>query len=620
MTTNTREVGEMQIHQVEQGSPEWHALRDDDYFTASNAPAMMGASPYKSRPALMAEMKGAAKEPISERQQALFDDGHAAEASARDHLEMETMRDWPALVGTIEIDGLRLLASFDGLILGYRAWEHKLWNKTLVENVRNNVLEPKHYWQLEHQALVAGVDEILFTTSDGTTVNRASMVYESQPERRQAIIDGWKQFAIDLEGFEIEAKQEVIPAQKVEALPAVNYKMDGAMITSNIKDVLVAIQDRAARESNRVLESDTDFASKDEFNKSVKALRASLKEKVEAVQGEFATYADFATTAAEIDKVLQKMQSHGEKQVDKAKADKKAKIKRDGIDAVTAHIQACNARMAPVLIHEITDAAADFDAVMKNKRTIESLETEVNQEVARVKIAMTKATDLVEANLIIMRDLAKDHEFLFNDFRTIVNQASESFTAVVKTRIAEHEAAAKIKADEEREKIRQEEQANAQHKIDADKAIFSFGQITRWATNCDSSGEWEKALADLLEICPSNTSVEIYGDHTKEVMDAYAANKITITDAIEASKPVVEEKQEDAITGFDQAGVESVSHPDESLDAPDAKPRAVSMMGQGHIPVVLSEDFKDALDMFCNRWYLKEQARDELVKLIKQYL
>ena len=46
----------MKVHNVQQGSPEWHALRAN-YFTASEAPAMMGASKYQTRDDLLAMKK-----------------------------------------------------------------------------------------------------------------------------------------------------------------------------------------------------------------------------------------------------------------------------------------------------------------------------------------------------------------------------------------------------------------------------------------------------------------------------------------------------------------------------------------------------------------------------------
>ena len=45
----------MKTHDLIQGSPEWLAYRAQ-HFNASDAPAMMGCSPYKTRAQLLAEM------------------------------------------------------------------------------------------------------------------------------------------------------------------------------------------------------------------------------------------------------------------------------------------------------------------------------------------------------------------------------------------------------------------------------------------------------------------------------------------------------------------------------------------------------------------------------------
>ena len=44
----------MQQHNLIQGSAEWHAFRRQHY-TASDAPAMLGISPYKTRAELLRE-------------------------------------------------------------------------------------------------------------------------------------------------------------------------------------------------------------------------------------------------------------------------------------------------------------------------------------------------------------------------------------------------------------------------------------------------------------------------------------------------------------------------------------------------------------------------------------
>ncbi|MCX8016724.1 MAG: hypothetical protein N2690_02290 [Rhodocyclaceae bacterium] len=103
-------------HYVEQGSAEWHALRAR-HFTASDAPAMMGVSPYYTRGALLrSKASGLTQEP-DQAAQRRFDDGHAAEAACRPMAEailadqgIAMPELFPAVLST-EIDGLPLLAS-----------------------------------------------------------------------------------------------------------------------------------------------------------------------------------------------------------------------------------------------------------------------------------------------------------------------------------------------------------------------------------------------------------------------------------------------------------------------------------------------------------------------------
>ena len=79
----------MKIVSVTQGSPEWTDLRAQ-HNTASEAPAMMGASKYQTREQLLRQKATGIVPEVSHHQQALFDRGHAAEAAARDLLEVNT--------------------------------------------------------------------------------------------------------------------------------------------------------------------------------------------------------------------------------------------------------------------------------------------------------------------------------------------------------------------------------------------------------------------------------------------------------------------------------------------------------------------------------------------------
>lgn len=73
----------MQIINVQQGTPEWHALRSR-HFTASEAPVMMAASNKMRRDELLSmKATGSEREFSDWVQTNLFDKGHAQEATAR---------------------------------------------------------------------------------------------------------------------------------------------------------------------------------------------------------------------------------------------------------------------------------------------------------------------------------------------------------------------------------------------------------------------------------------------------------------------------------------------------------------------------------------------------------
>jgi putative phage-type endonuclease len=459
----------MRIENCIQGSQEWHALRAN-HFTASDAAAMMGESKYKSRNQLLEE-KATGKTPeVSEAKQRIFDQGHEAEAAARDILEMETLESYPPLVATREIEGLPLLASFDGCSLGSRGlWEHKLWNETLAENVRNKTLEPAYYWQLEHQLLVAGdeAQHVIFTVSDGTMEKRETMVYESVPERRKKLIAGWKQFAEDLKNYKPKAKPEQVEGADADGFPLVEYEVHGTAIYSNLRDILPIVKERAEEEMARPLETDQDFADKEKQVKAVKAARKHLKETTEDVKGEFVSFAEFSSLAAEMDSVLQKLQSHGEKAVKDAKAQKKREIEQSADEALREHIASVNEKIAPLHIENIIDIIPDWGTAMKNKRTLESLQNAVDEELSRVQVGIKQTFKLVWENLEYFNS-QKDYHFLFNDLERIVNQQSEGFKALVQQRIADYEAEQKEKREREERERKEREAAEVKRREEAE--------------------------------------------------------------------------------------------------------------------------------------------------------
>ena len=128
----------MRILDVVQGSEEWKAIRAN-YLTASEASAMMGFSKYMTRSELLRQKATGHIPDVDPAKQSLFDRGHAAEAAARPLVEAHIGDELYPTTGSLVVDSLPLLASFDGLSMtGEIAWESKLWNADLAAAIECN--------------------------------------------------------------------------------------------------------------------------------------------------------------------------------------------------------------------------------------------------------------------------------------------------------------------------------------------------------------------------------------------------------------------------------------------------------------------------------------------------
>tara|TARA_B100000795_G_scaffold195015_1_gene149220 strand:- start:257 stop:1099 length:843 start_codon:yes stop_codon:yes gene_type:complete len=187
----------MEILLVKQNTDQWLQHRVGK-LTASSAPAIMGVG-YKSRKEAMEDFLQISKPPEhSDKMKALFQRGHDTEAVARPLIEKEFNEVLAPITGVRYVDGMPLLASFDGLSFDFKlVWEHKSTGKKFTAET----IPPLYYWQIEHQCLVAGTTSALLTVTDlGNEIK--SYKYESKPERRDELIQGWRDFIADSEFFE----------------------------------------------------------------------------------------------------------------------------------------------------------------------------------------------------------------------------------------------------------------------------------------------------------------------------------------------------------------------------------------------------------------------------------
>lgn len=449
----------MKIHNVAQGSVEWHALRAQ-HFTASEAPAMMGASKYQTRTDLLTLKKTGITPDVTPSQQFIFDKGHATEALARPLVEVMIGEELYPVVGTKG----NLLASMDGAtMLGETLFEHKLWNESLVAQVTSEDLAPHYYWQLEQQLLVSGAERVIFVCSDGTAENFVSMEYRPVAGRAEQLVEGWKQFEADLGGHVVADAPSIVVGKAPDELPALRIELTGMVTASNLKvfeQSALAVIDSV----KTTLQTDQDFA---DAKKAVKWC-GDVEEAVAAAKKQALSQ---TATIDELFSSLDRISAHAREtrlKVDKlVKAQEllvKTSIKQKAEQALTDHVAAINKTLGKVTLPSI---AADFVGAMKNKRTIASLQDSVDTELARAKIDASQAADSIRLNLTSLAELAADHAFLFNDIQQLVTKANDDLVTLIKFRISEHEKAEEEKAEATRRRIREEE---LQRIADEDKA------------------------------------------------------------------------------------------------------------------------------------------------------
>lgn len=433
----------MKVHNVQQGTPEWHALRSS-YFTASEAPAMMGASKFQTRNDLLTMKKTGIVPDVSPQQQAAFDRGHATEEMARPLVEEMIGEELYPIVGTSG----NLLASMDGAtMLGDVLFEHKLWNEKVVTQIRAGELDPHYYWQLEQQLLVSGAERVIFVCSDGTNDRFAHLEYSPVAGRREQLLAGWAQFEQDLGEFVVkEAKVEAIGAAP-DQLPALRIDVTGMVTASNL-DAFKSHALAVIGDINTDLSTDKDFADADatvkwcgEVEDKLKAAKEHALSQTESIDVLFKAIDDITAETRRKRLELEKLI--------KARKDIiRSDMVMDAAKALQAHIDQINETLNSRI--RMPRVPADFAGAIKGKRTIDSLKEAADAELARAKIEASRIADLIRANLKSLNELAIKHGFLFHDAQELVLKANDDLVALIKVRINEHELQqAELKRQEE---------------------------------------------------------------------------------------------------------------------------------------------------------------------------
>jgi putative phage-type endonuclease len=422
----------MIIHNVAQGSAEWHALRAQ-HFTASEAPAMMGASKYQTRSELLAMKKTGITPEVTPNQQRIFDKGHATEELARPLVEAMIGEELYPVVGT---EG-NLLASMDGAtMLGETLFEHKLWNEALAAQVRAGELDPHYYWQMEQQLLVSGAERVIFAVSDGTADKFVHMEYRPVDGRAEQLIAGWAQFEEDLGTFEVKQAKVEVTGSAPDQLPALRIDVTGMVTASNL-DAFKSHAMKVIGSINTELSTDKDFADADETVKwcgevedKLKAAKEHALSQTESIDVLFKAIDDIAAETRRKRLELSKL-------IATRKDFIRSDIVMEAAKDLQTHIDQINGTLGGKI--RMPRVAADFAGAIKGKKNVSSLKEAANNELIRAKLDASSIADKIRLNLNSLRELAVGHAFLFHDAQDLVLKANDDLVALIKVRISEHD-------------------------------------------------------------------------------------------------------------------------------------------------------------------------------------
>lgn len=457
---------------IKQGSDQWLAHRRG-CFNASDAPAMMGCSPYETRSQLLHRLATGIESEVDAATQRRFDEGHRFEALARPLAEEIIGDDLAPLSGTLDVEGLSrpLGASFDGItMMGADVFEHKRINESLRytpwDEGNGDHLPLMYRVQMEHQLIVSDAQRVLFmaTRWDGETcVERRHCWYASDPALRKQIIAGWQQFEADLLAYvapSASAVEKVI-AEPVEMLPAPVVQVSGALA---LKDNFATFEQRLrAFLADKLIVSprtDQDFADLDEQIKVMKDARQQLKAAEAQMLAQVQPIDQAKRTKDMLDKLLQQSVSQAEKRMAEEKDRRKGEIVAVGVKALRDHIDALNARLGQPLM-PVTVSAVDFGSEIKGLRSLTSMENAIATMTAKSKIAASEVADKIQRNIQALPGIVGERVGLTPDLAQIVTKNEDDFVAVVSQRVQaqreQEQRRAAALAEQERERIRKEE-------------------------------------------------------------------------------------------------------------------------------------------------------------------
>jgi predicted phage-related endonuclease len=462
----------MKVLSLVQGTPELHRHRATSW-NASDTPAMLGVSAYKTRKQLLDERASGVVPEIDAAMQQRFDEGHRFEALARPLAEKIIGDDLYPVIGVPDDEGSKLSASFDGLTLDEStAWEHKRLNQELRAvlshaDCTGADLPEMYRVQMEQQALVSGAGRVLFMasdwSSDGSLIEELHCWYTPDPELRARILAGWEQFECDLAEHTPAPTEAPKPVGSApETLPALRVEAQGMVTFSNLAEfrenamaVLGAI--------NRDLQTDEDFADAEQTVKWCKGVEDRLDTAKSNVLAQMQSVDEVCRTIDSVSAETRRVRLELDRLVKTEKEHRRAELVANGVAAVRAHYDSVSATLGEHGLGIPATLTSDIGSAIKGKKSLSSMRDAIDTAVAAAKIEASQRADRIRANVAVL-DSFNDHAHLFADrVQLCATKAPDDLRNLAAARIAEHKQREAERLEAERARIRQEEAARIEH-------------------------------------------------------------------------------------------------------------------------------------------------------------
>lgn len=487
----------MEILTLQQGSPEWHQHRATAY-NASDAPVMLGISPYKSRSELVRERAtGLVDAEIDAATARRFADGHRFEALARPLAEQIIGEELSPCVGKRG----KYSASFDGLtFMCDVAFEHKTLGNGLRAAMAPGCTDadlPLHYRaQMEQQAMVSGCERILFMASqwdaEDRLIEERHCWYEPDAELRAQIIAGWELFEKDVAAYVPTEAAASVVAAPMESLPAVVVQVQGALtVGGNLPAFGQALRAFIERIPAKP-ETDQQFADAEAACKALKKAEDALAQAEDGALAQISDVELMRRTVSDLKDLARRTRLATEKLV---KAEKDARRTERVMAARTEFDKHVARLQVDIKGVRLIVPVPDFGGAIKGLSSLASIDDKLTAALIAGKADANAIAGRAINNLKTL-DSVPQYAHLFADRQELVYKDGETLELLMQKRVDAE--AARIEA--ERARIRAEEERKAreaaEREAQAERARIQQEQACQATLPCATAELERQRLAD----------------------------------------------------------------------------------------------------------------------------